>query len=213
MAQPPTESGASTSSARTEPGDSVQPEQSRGPLLHQRAALVAQLERLEREAKALREQLARGEAALDGAELTVLTVRVGDLALGLPLGALDEVVPMARLAPLPEAPAWVPGVLDRAGALVAVLDLLALFARRARAPSPDDRLVLARADGRRLGLVVQEVLGLRTVPGRLAPVPPEAEHARYVSGLVTVAEGRLPVLSPTLLLYASAVPAPGGGPA
>lgn len=176
-----------------------------------RGRLVDRLDALERETQAVRAQVVSQEAPGAALELGVVLVRVGSATVCFPLEAVDEVVPMAELTPLPEAPPWVPGVLDRAGVLVPVVDLLARVERRARQAELDDRIVLARAEGRRVGFVVQELLGIRQVAaGALQPAPAHSDFARYLTGMLPLAEGHAPLLSPTLLLFVCDVPA---GPA
>jgi len=173
--------------------------------------LVTRLVALETEARALRAQLARLEAAGAAAHGGWLALRVGDLLACLSLDLVDEVVPVARLSPLPEAPAWVPGLLDRAGELLPVVDVLARIERRARDAALTDRIVIARAGARRLGLLVQDVLGLREgAAGALEAVPANAPHAPYVGGVVPLDLGHAALLSPALLLYTSDVPAGAG---
>lgn len=171
------------------------------------STLVERLDALEREAQALRAQLVSQESPRARLELGVILVRVGTATACFPLETVDEVVPMAELSPLPEAPPWVCGVLDRAGVLIPVVDLLARFERRTRQTEADDRIVLCLAAGRRVGFVVQELLGVRQVGAPLLQAAPEhADVARYVTFLVPLEEGHSPLLSPTLLLYLSEVP-------
>lgn len=173
----------------------------------ERQAVVARLDALEREARALRAQLAAQEAPLAGGA-GLLLVRVGATLACFALEPLDEVVPMARLTALPEAPPWASGALDRAGVLIPVLDILARIERRSRPALLSDCIVLASAAGRRVGLVVQEVLGLRSLgAARIEPAPAGLDHGPYVTGVVSLEEGRAVVLSPGLLVDTSDLPA------
>lgn len=175
--------------------------------------LVARLVSLEAEARALRAQVARAEAAGRVAGSGWLAVRVGDTLACLGLDVVDEVVPVARLSPLPDAPPWVAGLLDRAGELLPVVDVLARVERRAREVALSDRIVLAHAGDRRLGLLVQDVLGLREAGAdALQEAPAHVPHAPYVTGVVPLDLGHAALLSPALLLYTSDVPAGGETP-
>lgn len=175
-----------------------------------RDALAARLFALEDEAQALRARVARAELGNTGTS-GWLAVRVGETLACFGLDVVDEVVPVARLTPLPGAPAWVPGLLDRAGALLPVVDVLARVEGRARELVLTDRIVLVRVGTRRLGLLVQEVLGLRDeATGALQPVPAHAPHGPWVTGVVPLDLGHAALLSAALLLYASDVPAGAG---
>jgi chemotaxis signal transduction protein len=177
-------------------------------------SLLEKLGALEREARALRAQVVAIEAPLGTVALGVLAVRVGETTVCFPLEAVDEVVPVAAVSPLTGAPPWVPGLLDRAGALLPVIDVLARLEGRARQPELDEKIVLARAEGRRVGLLVQELLGLRKIPaGALNAAPAHAEFAPFLTGLVPLEDGPAPLLSPALLLYVSSVPNVKNAPA
>ena len=107
-------------------------------------------------------------------------VRAGGHGYGLPVGAVVEVTRMVALAPLPDAPPWMAGVLDLRGVAVPVLDLAARFGRAPRAPVLDRRIVIAGdpADaGGLVGLVVDEVSGV-------APAGPELGGGGVASPLV-----------------------------
>jgi purine-binding chemotaxis protein CheW len=124
----------------------------------------------------------------------LLAFAVEGRRLALELDAVERVVRMVAIAPLPGAPEGVLGAVDVAGELVPVLDVRRRFELGPREPGPDDTLVLARTSRRPVALPADEVLGLREVPAAaLAPAEAVRAHTRHVAGAVTLEDGLLVV--------------------
>ena len=69
-------------------------------------------------------------SALDegpGGDIGLLTLRLGDEYHGIPVAAVREVLSHPRVTPLPLAPAFLTGLLNLRGEIVAVLDLRVLL--------------------------------------------------------------------------------------
>jgi len=161
-------------------------------------ALRADLRELQLQLDVLRRRLdaTRGREALPEGPFALLVCRVGHDRVGLALDAVETVVPLPMLAPLPEADYDVPGVLDLRGTFVPVLDALARFERRRRPVSLGDLVVVCRSNERPLGLIVQEVAGiLQTDAGRIQDGGGELPHAAYVLGIVRDDDAPVLVLS------------------
>lgn len=106
--------------------------------------------------------------------MKVMVFHIGRERFGLPLASLVRVLPAARLAALPLAPDYVPGLLDLQGEPVPVIDLDRLAGAPRTAIHYDTRILLVDypgEDGRRhkLGLQAARVTGVETVDaGRVA---------------------------------------------
>lgn len=88
--------------------------------------------------------------------------RVGGLICGANAEAVREILPSQPATPVPGAPAEVAGLVNVRGNLVTVVD-----GRRAVGPPTAERdgmIVLLELDSRTIGLVVDEVLDLVTIP-------------------------------------------------
>lgn len=92
--------------------------------------------------------------------------RLGAMRLALPLGALREVAPFARLAALPCRSPLVAGAIDLRGASVPVIDLRRLQSGAGdTAPGTDARLaVVMHHEGRLVGLLADAIDGIVQVP-------------------------------------------------
>jgi purine-binding chemotaxis protein CheW len=120
----------------------------------------------------------------------LVVVRVDGHAYGIAVGAVVEVTRMVALAPLPDAPPWMAGVVDLRGVPVPVVDLAARLGRTARAPVLDRRIVIAGGPAGPVGLVVDEVSGVvpagPAVAGGDPPSPLVRRAVRVGADLVMV---------------------------
>jgi len=176
------------------------------------AALKDRLYELERVVAGL-----AGDEALPAAGLEVLVCRIGEGRVALPLVAVQEVVPVAATAPLPEAPIWVQGLLDLRGEAVPVLDVAARIDRRQSKVAISDQVVVCRERGRSLGLLVHEVLGVQRFTAEDARGAGEADvpRAPWVRATLADTKGFVLLLSIGRLAATSDLPvaeAPGGRP-
>ncbi len=99
------------------------------------------------------------------AESLVLAVRIGDALYGLPLLAIEEVLPALPVDPLPQCPDALRGVVCLRGQWIPILDAAArLGVARQRPDEPP--IVCVRSDGRLVGIEVDEVLDLLHLDSR-----------------------------------------------
>ncbi|CAA7620598.1 Chemotaxis signal transduction protein [Candidatus Terasakiella magnetica] len=102
---------------------------------------------------------------LSGADISdlcgLVTFRLSGMELALPVGAVREVAPVARLDRSPHMPNIVEGVLNLAGEAVAVLRLDHLLALEPGVFGLDASILLMRGGARPLGLLVEHVDGVR----------------------------------------------------
>jgi purine-binding chemotaxis protein CheW len=127
-----------------------------------------------------------------------LIVRAAAWRCALPLPAIDEVMRPLPLAPLAAAPAFVAGVATIRGAPTPVVDLACLLtgatARDPLAERPNGRFVSLRSNGRRLALLVDEVVGLQELVA--GPTVPTilGRASEHVAALTTLDAELLAVL-------------------
>jgi purine-binding chemotaxis protein CheW len=103
----------------------------------------------------------------------------------LPLAAVERVVAMVAIEPLPGAPPGVRGAVDVHGDVLPVLDLGVRLGEAPHPLGPAAQLVLARTARRRVALPVDESLGVVSEPLRGASAP-LAGVARLPDGLLAV---------------------------
>lgn len=132
-----------------------------------------------------------------------LIVSVGKVLYALPIGGIEEILPMREVAPLPRSSAAVRGILFLRGHPVTVIDLGILLGS---SPLPGNRIVVFRIEGEHYGLVVDEVLKVAE-PGALTdavPPPPALGAPPAVRGVARLAEEIVSLLDIDRLVPASA---------
>src|SRR5262245_768623 len=122
---------------------------------------------LEERARALMVQESDADAEL-GEEL--LTFRLGDGEYSLPAQYVREVQALGDITPLPFTPAFLVGLVNVRGRLLAVLDIRPLL-DIARAPiRPQSFLLVLMVQGLEVGLLADAVVEVRRSDEQLAPV-------------------------------------------
>ena len=82
----------------------------------------------------------------------------------LPVHNVIEVVRMAAVRPLPEAPPFVAGLLNLRGRGIVVLDLRKRLGWPAKEPELDSQIVIIQSSNGPLGLIGDEVIDIITLP-------------------------------------------------
>jgi len=96
--------------------------------------------------------------------------RIGGRHCAMPVGRVQEAMRLGPIERLPDAPAFVAGAAVSRGEAIPVIDLAVLLA--VRPDAAPTRLVIVKLDGgRRAGLLVTEVVGVRTGADLGGPLP------------------------------------------
>lgn len=110
----------------------------------------------------------------------------------LPLIAVQRVVRMVEVTPLPKAPEVVLGVIDLQGTIIPVMSMRKRFGMTEPETSLSDQLIVADAGARSVAVVVSSVIG---IVERMAEEVMEAEKivhgAQYVEGITRLEGGIL----------------------
>jgi chemotaxis signal transduction protein len=96
---------------------------------------------------------------------SVLVFRLGADRYGIPVSSVREVLPQARIAPVPGAPVAVAGLIQVRGEIRPVYDLLQRLQIPAAAPRPakeDETVILLSAGGREFGIRVDSAEEIRS---------------------------------------------------
>lgn len=104
---------------------------------------------------------------------TYVTFRLAQHHYALPLSQVERAVRMVALTPLPEAPAWVAGIMNLHGLMIPVIDMRRRLGYPPNAQVLDSHILVARAAGCRLGLIVDQVTGVLEVPMSGLKPPPD----------------------------------------
>lgn len=140
----------------------------------------------------------------------LVVVRLGGCRYALPMASVAEVGRPPSLTRVPGLPAWVAGVANWRGRVLAVLDLRSLLAASADVLDRRARLVVLHHGGVRVGVLVESVAGgaaldPEAVEPALAHLPETTSS--LLAGQVTDAQGPYGVLDvDAVLALASSLP-------
>jgi purine-binding chemotaxis protein CheW len=132
---------------------------------------------------------------------TLVVFTVEGQRYAFPLDVVDRVLPMVEIAPVPDAPGIVLGVVNVHGNIVPILDVRARFHLSPRAPDLASRLLVIRTASRVLGVPADEVLGVRTLAAD-AIASPEGilPGLGQVAGIARLHDGVLLIHDPDTFL-------------
>lgn len=122
---------------------------------------------------------------------------------GLPLEAVEEILLLPEIAPLPDAPGDVVGIIDRRGQTLPVIHL----AKRLHIAEPKcrvtDNLVVVNPEGFSVGLIVErvsEIFEVATDRIDLLPNIFSPPLTSFLSGVIRLGEKILPLIDPSSLI-------------
>lgn len=163
--------------------------------IRRRIALLEREVRIEPDAAELAALWRRRAAELAGAPdrdseagetLTLVVLRLGNDRYAVPITAVREILRVGRVTPVSTAPAFVHGVINLRGVILAVLDLRVFFGIDPGPAGEGARIVVAEGGGMTVGIIVEQVEGI--VDLAAAEVKPPLPSAKgvaedYVAGI------------------------------
>jgi chemotaxis signal transduction protein len=146
----------------------------------------------------------------------LLVVRIGAQTVALPASAVERILPMAAITPLPDAPVGVVGLLNLHGEVLLVVDpraRLSLGSPSPPQPDPSQHLVVVASRARYL-LWVDQVERVVTLPPGGRRALGDQPSGALTPEVVRIDSMVVPVLSPEALAPAAVrPPAPVDQPA
>jgi purine-binding chemotaxis protein CheW len=137
-------------------------------------------------------------------ELQFVIFRVGPQEFALSIFQVERILRYEQPASLPNAPAFLEGVLPYAGGVVPVVDLRKRLDVEAT-QREETRVMVLELEDQKVGIVVDVVLEVLHVDTRtITPPPPMVRGlaAKYISGILTQPSRTIVVLNATKLLSA-----------
>lgn len=124
-------------------------------------------------------------------EIQLVVFELGDERYGLDIATVYEIIRHQPVTAVPQAPAFVEGVINLRGRIIPVVDLRDRFGMAAGSITKASRIVVCEAAGTRVGLVVDGVSEVLMVPGDAIEATPEvaAGHdAAYLRGIAKLGD-------------------------
>ena len=97
-------------------------------------------------------------------ELHIIGFQVGRETYGVPITALHEIVRVPEITPVPDAPAYLEGVINLRGKIVSVIDLRKRLGQKEIAASKRNRILVVEQGGRLCGLMVDSASEVLKIP-------------------------------------------------
>lgn len=125
----------------------------------------------------------------ENSRMQILVFTLDAPRYALPVATVRRVIRALQITPLPKAPEIVLGVINLQGQIIPVVDIRKRFRLPERAMEIDDRIIIAQASKRPVGLVVDAVVDVHELATRdIADAGQVLPSAEYVLGVAKVAD-------------------------
>ncbi|MDR2104539.1 MAG: chemotaxis protein CheW [Deferribacteraceae bacterium] len=122
---------------------------------------------------------------------------LGDGHYGLNIMAVEEIIRMLDITPVPRAPSFVEGIINLRGRIIPVVDLRKRLHITAAPIGGNTRIVVMKVDERRLGFIVDKVEEVMDIPlssiGEAPGISPTVKQ-QYVEGVARMPKGMIILL-------------------
>ena len=93
----------------------------------------------------------------DGQNLQVVVFAIEHQFFGIDISMVSEIIRLEKITPVPQASAYVQGIINLRGAVIPVLNLHMLFNTRADEQDNNSRVIIAASGEQQFGLMVDAV--------------------------------------------------------
>jgi purine-binding chemotaxis protein CheW len=134
----------------------------------------------------------------------LVAFRLSEQVYALPIESVVQIIEMVMITPVPLAAPSLQGVINVRGATVPVVNLRCHLGLPRTDLRPDTPIILARIDGRSIGLIVDEVIDVLSIPSeqwarQVDILPQGLDETPGLSGLAQTAYGMVLALDPDRL--------------
>lgn len=110
----------------------------------------------------------------------------------LPLPAVERVIRIVEIAPLPKAPEIVTGVVNIQGRVIPIVNIRRRFNMQGRETEISDQLVISQTSKRVVGIIVDEVTGVIECSGdEIVAAEKVLPGMEYVEGVAKLRDGMI----------------------
>ena len=130
-------------------------------------------------------------------DVELLSFRIGEHEYSVNIMTVREIRGWTRATSLPHAPAYVHGVINLRGTVLPVIDLARRLGLEAEEPSERSVIIVVDLDGRSVGVRVDAVSDILSIPNKSMQPPPEMLDdgtERFVRGLIIIEDRMVRVL-------------------
>ena len=119
-------------------------------------------------------------------DLHLVGFRIGRETFGVPISLVHEIVRVPEITAVPEAPAYVEGVINLRGKIVSIVDLRKRFGEKEITQNKKNRILVVEVEKKMVGLIVDaasEVLRMSSDDIDNPPNVFEEGELNYVTGV------------------------------
>ena len=130
-------------------------------------------------------------------QMDLITCEVAGQLFGLDIMAVREIRAWTPATPLPQVPDFVAGVVNLRGTVLPVVDLAARLGWAATEATPRHAIIVVQLGGKTMGLIVDSVSDIVTLPKDSLQQPPASgddDVVRFLQGLAALGERMVMVL-------------------
>ena len=112
-------------------------------------------------------------AVAAGGEVHLMIIAVGERVVAFPIARILELIRMVAISPLPDAPEWIPGVINLRGTLIPIVDLRKRFGIAAEPYGLETPIAIFDSGDRLVGVVGDAAVEITAVPEDSVVAPDE----------------------------------------
>ena len=129
----------------------------------------------------------------EASDLELLSFRVGEQEYSVDIMSVREIRGWSKATPLPHAPSYVRGVINLRGTVLPIIDLAGRLGLPKGEDSARDVIIVVCIDDHTVGLLVNAVSDILTLPISEMQPPPEmaADASRTFINALTIHDGRM----------------------
>ena len=128
-----------------------------------------------------------------GDDQELVTCVLDNVEFGLDINAVQEIVRLPKITPVPRAPSFVEGVANLRGNVLPIINLRSRFGMRATENVESSRVVVVELNGKPTGLIVdavREVMHVSPKDLEEAPAVVQGVDGKFLRGIVKLDSGR-----------------------
>jgi purine-binding chemotaxis protein CheW len=135
-------------------------------------------------------------------DLQIAVFSISNQNFGIDIVSISEIIRLEKITPIPQAPAYVKGVINIREQVVPAINLHVLFNIPAGEMNDSNRVIVVETGQNKFGLIVDAVSEVRKItPDIIKPAPPEISiDQHYLKGIILDGENLIILMDVNKLL-------------